>query len=312
MLASMRLVGGMREKRAWPRRTTPRAVAIATALACFGPLAPADESRAPVVFAAASTAIPLGALAQSFERGNGAHVKLSLAASSTLARQVIEGASASMFLSANTLWMDQLEKAGLLVEESRRALLYNRLAVLRHKNNQAPVRLDQPATLLAALEDFPLVMADPAHVPAGMYAQEALEKLRLWDRLQGRLAFVPNARAVTVWIARGEAPLGLTYLSELEGMSDLQVAATIPPETHSPIRYELALIAPQGNSVAQAFYDFLLTDEALAVFEAQGFTPGNEGVPPSSKARAPLPATSRAGRPRSQEEEMTPISREKR
>lgn len=278
MLAPMRLAGGMRENGAWPRRAAMHIVALAAAVACLWLPAAADEANAPVMFSAASTALPLGVLARSFTRRNGARVKLSLAASSTLARQIVQGAPASMFLSANTEWMDHLEKSGLLAGESRRALLGNRLAVVKQRNGRAPVRLDRPASLVAALEDLPLAMADPAHVPAGMYAREALEELGLWDRLQGQLAFVPNARAVTVRVVRGEAPLGITYLSELEGMSGMEVAAHIPPEAHSPIRYELALVAPANDPIALAFYQYLLSEEARLVFADHGFVTGMEAA----------------------------------
>ncbi len=276
MLACMRVAGGMQGKPAWPRWKIMAWLVLATTPGIWFPPVVADDSRAPVVFAAASTAVPLGALAQTFERRNNGHVEFSFAASSTLARQIIHGAPPSLFLSANTQWMDQLDQAGLLVKGSRRALLGNRLALIAHSNRETMVDLAQAASLLAALEGTPLVMADPAHVPAGIYTREALESLSLWNPLQGRLAFVASARAVSVQIARGEAPLGITYASELKGQSALQAAAHIPAEAYSPIRYELALVAPDDDPVARAFYEYLFTEEALAVFAEHGFTRGNQ------------------------------------
>jgi molybdate transport system substrate-binding protein len=96
---------------------------------------------------------------------------------------------------------------------------------------------------------------------------------------------------VTVRVARGEAPLGITYASELRAESDLDAAALLPEESHSPIRYELALIAPADNPSALAFYEYLLSGEAQQVFMKHGFTPrnqsipGREGVPPSHDQR---------------------------
>ena len=276
MLACMRVAGGMQGKPAWLRWKVVAWVVLAATLGIRFPPVLADDSRAPVVFAAASTAVPLGALAHTFERADNAHVELSLAASSTLARQIIHGAPASLFLSANTQWMDRLEQAGMLVKGSRRVLLGNRLALIAHRNSQTRVNLDQAASLLAALDGIPLVLADPAHVPAGIYAREALQSLSLWDPLQGKLAFVANARAVTVRIARGEAPLGITYVSELKGQSHLRAAVLIPAEAYSPIRYELALVAPDSEPVARDFYEYLFSEEAQAVFAEHGFTPGSE------------------------------------
>ena len=248
--------------------------------------------------------VPLNDLAQSFEREQGLPVRFSFAASSTLARQVMHGARADLFLSANRQWLDLLERDGFLAAGSRRELIGNRLVLIRLADSGADVILDRPATLLAALADFPLVLADPSHVPAGVYAREALEHLGLWGALQGRLAFAANARAVTVRVVREEAALGITYASELRAGSDLAAAAFLPADSHSPIRYELALIEPADNPSALAFHEYLLSGEAQQVFLKHGFTPGSGGtaptaIPPSAKAGTPsLPGS--AAPPRSE------------
>jgi len=266
-----------------------RALAVGAALCAGSPSAIAQPAPSTLVFAAASTMVPLNDLAQSFEREQGLPVRFSFAASSTLARQVMHGARADLFLSANRQWLDLLERDGFLTAGSRRELTSNRLALIRPADGDADVILNRPATLLGALADFPLVLADPSHVPAGIYAREALEHLDLWEPLQGRLAFAANARAVTVRVARGEAPLGITYASELRADSGLDAAALLPAESHSPIRFELALIESAGNPSALAFYEYLLSSESRQVFLKHGFTSGSGGtaptaIPPSAKA----------------------------
>ena len=232
----------------------------------------AAEAGPPVIFAAASTTAALSELAVRHEQSRGQALRLSFASSATLARQIINGARPALFLSANRRWMDVLDEAGLLMAGSRRKLLGNRLVMIRHKDSDYGLSLANPDTLLAALDDTPLVLGDPAHVPAGQYAREALQRLGIWDRLHGRMAFAGNARAVTVRVARGEAPLGITYASELKGDSRVEAAAVIPAPTHTPIRYEVALIAPPQGPVAAAFFDYLLDEAARSVFRAHGFT----------------------------------------
>lgn len=275
MLASMRFSGGRRNGAEQPSGRALQALAISLLLCAASTPAPAQPEPSTLVFAAASTMAPLHDLAQSFERERGPRVRFSFAASSTLARQVMHGARADLFLSANRQWLDRLERDGLLVPGSRRELTGNRLVLIRRADGGAHVTLTGPATLLEALSDFPLVLADPSHVPAGIYAREALDYLKLWEPLQGSLAFAANARAVTVQVMRGEAPLGITYASELRGESGLGAAALLPPESHSPIRYELALIEPADNPPARAFYEHLLGGEAQEVFLKHGFTVGN-------------------------------------
>ena len=236
---------------------------------------PAAETEATVVFAAASTMAPMNKLAAMHERGRERRIRISFAASASLARQVLNGAQPGLFLSANRRWMDALEDAGLVVDRSRRTLLANRLIVIRRKQTgRTPsLSLARPAPLLAALGDQPLMLGDPSHVPAGIYAREALRQLGLWEALRGRLAFAANARAVTVRVARGEAPLGITYASELKGEPRIEAAATFPEQAHAPIRYELALVMPETDPEAAAFFDFLLGDTAAGVFRAHGFIP---------------------------------------
>ena len=280
-------------------RLAGAAAGLAALLLALAAHAAGAEAEPPVVFAAASTTAALSELAATYERRQGRALRLSFASSATLARQILNGARPALFLSANRKWMDVLDEAGLLVPGTRQELLGNRLVMIRHSDFDQSVSLADPDTLLEALGDTPLILGDPAHVPAGQYAREALRRLGIWERLAGRLAFAANARAVTVRVARGEAPLGITYASELSGESGLVSAAWFPEASHSPIRYELALIESAGNPSASAFYKYLFSGEAQQIFLNHGFTPGSEGVPPSTKAGTPL-LPRRAGHPRSQ------------
>ncbi|WP_446831175.1 molybdate ABC transporter substrate-binding protein [Candidatus Foliamicus sp.] len=251
-----------------PPGAAMRFAALLLALALHDPAA---ASEPPVVFAAASTTAALSELAARHERLHGHPVRLSFASSATLARQILHGAQPALFLSANRRWMDALDNAGRLAAGTRRDLLGNRLVVIRPVSAETSLSLADPDSLLGALGEAPLLLADPSHVPAGAYAREALERLELWDLFRGRLAFAASARAVTARVARGEAPLGITYASELKGESRIQAAARIPAQTHSPIRYEIAMIAPGKDPVAAAFLDYLHSDDARSVFLERGF-----------------------------------------
>ena len=278
---------------------------LVTSLLLIGNPVLSDEPESPVIFAAASTTSAMTKLGARFEHGEGKRVILSFAASSTLARQIVNGARPALFLSANPQWMHALREAALLAKETSRELLGNRLALIRHADSDARVDLADPASLLSALGDAPLILADPAHVPAGIYAREALEHFGLWRRLDGRMAFVPNARAVTARVALGDAPLGITYVSDLHGLDTVVLAALFPVESHTPIRYELALVTPATNPVALDFFDYLFSEQAQAIFEAHGFAPaaqglrresGREGILPSGEGWKPSVPGGNAGR----------------
>ncbi|MEJ2016612.1 MAG: molybdate ABC transporter substrate-binding protein, partial [Limibacillus sp.] len=142
------------------------------------------------VFAAASLTDALTGIGERYRAEGGGPLRFSFAASSTLARQIEAGAGAEIFLSANSRWMDRLEGLGLIAPESRRELLGNRLALIAPPESN-PTEESADLSQLPALlpEGARMVIGDPAHVPAGIYAKEALTSLGLWSSLEARLVF---------------------------------------------------------------------------------------------------------------------------
>ena len=153
-LASMLFSGRGRNGTARLSGPAVRAIALGAALCAGSAPTPAQPAPSTLVFAAASTMVPLNDLAQSFEREQRLTVRFSFAASSTLARQVAHGARADLFLSANRQWLDRLERDGFLAADSRRELTGNRLALIRPADGGADVILGRPASLLGALAGY--------------------------------------------------------------------------------------------------------------------------------------------------------------
>src|SRR5690349_11243424 len=140
------------------------------------------------VFAAASLTDALEELTVAYEKTGGEHVALNLGASSALARQIVAGAPADLFASADEAKMDDLEKRGLLLAGTRRDLLSNTLVVV--VSAASTLRLSTPADLTGP-QVHRLALADPSAVPVGIYAKEYLQKRGVWDRVSGRV--VPTA-----------------------------------------------------------------------------------------------------------------------
>ncbi|MDN5925353.1 MAG: molybdate ABC transporter substrate-binding protein, partial [Xanthomonadales bacterium] len=141
----------------------------------------------PTIFAAASLKPALDTLAAAGALGHPAP-RLVYAASSQLARQVVQGAPADLFISADEDWMDYVAKHGMLAKGSRHDLLGNTL-VLVGADKQAPaIDLHDSNSVLAALGDGRLALALPDSVPAGRYARAALKSLHLWSALKDHLA----------------------------------------------------------------------------------------------------------------------------
>ncbi len=224
------------------------------------------------VFAAASLKTALDEIAVNWQADTGNTLTASYAGSSQLAQQIEAGAPADIFISAAVNWMDTLEEAGRIVPESRHDLLGNTLVLVAHGQGVEPVEIGPALDLAGLLAGGKLAMALVDSVPAGVYGKEALTSLGLWTSVEGAVAQVDNVRAALDLVALGEAPFGIVYGSDAIAEPDVTAVATFPEDSHRPIVYPAALIAERDNPDAAALLDYLSSDAAKAVFEAQGFT----------------------------------------
>jgi molybdate transport system substrate-binding protein len=223
------------------------------------------------VFAAVSTREAMEAIASDFERQSGTPVRCSFAGSSTLARQIEQGADADLFLSADERWADDLADKRLVAE--RRDLLGNRLVVVVPAAR--PLRLKRLADLDGSEVRHLALALDP--VPAGHYARQALQKAGIWEQMEKRVREAGDVRAALALVARDEADAGIVYATDVAASDKVRVALEVPEELHEPIRYPLVLLRRKdGSAAARALYDFLAGDTARAHFRKAGFQIVNE------------------------------------
>lgn len=224
------------------------------------------------VFAAASLTEALTAAGAAWSRMGPAKPRFSFAASSTLARQVEQGAPANLFVSADQKWMDYLDQRGLLAPGTRRDLLRNQLVLVVPKDHARRVAIGTGLDLGALLgPGGRLAVGDPAHVPAGIYAKQSLQKLGLWQSAEPRLARAPDVRAALRLVELGEAPAGIVYATDAAASDAVAIAGVLPPESHDPIIYPVAVIRTGDTPQARAFLDFLRGPQAQSMFAARGF-----------------------------------------
>ncbi|HEY7155280.1 MAG TPA: molybdate ABC transporter substrate-binding protein [Gemmataceae bacterium] len=225
-----------------------------------------SKPRAVTVFAAASTQDVLKEIGRDFESQTGTQIKGSFAASSTLARQIAQGAAADLFLSADERWADDLAEKGLVAE--RRDLLANRLVVVTPAAQ--PLKLQQLADLSGDDIKRLALALDP--VPAGHYAREALKKAGLWERVKDRVHEAGDVRATLMLVVRGEVEAGIVYATDAATTDKVRVALEVPEKLHTPIRYPLVLVRRAGSPPeARALYDFLDSEKARMHFHKAGF-----------------------------------------
>jgi molybdate transport system substrate-binding protein len=243
---------------------------VALAAASFVTNAPA-QSRPVLVFAAASLKTALDAIAAQWHGETGKRATISYAASSTLAKQIDNGAPADFFISADEEWMDYLQERALIDPKTRIDLIGNRLVLIAPKDSGAQVTIAPGFPLAALIGDGHLAMADPSAVPAGKYGKAALQKLGIWSTVEARVAAAENVRAALLLVARGEAPFGIVYETDAAAEPGVRIVGRFPPDSHPPIVYPMAL-TPAAGADAAAFAAYLRGPAGRALFEGQGFT----------------------------------------
>ena len=245
-------------------------------LICFTALQPAPLTADPeklLVFAASSLKSALDPLARDFQTKTGNTVVVSYAASPALAKQILSGAPAGVFISADGDWMDYLEKNASLKSGSRKNITGNTLVLIAPKDSKIELTLAPNFPLSAALGNGRLAVAETSSVPAGKYAKAALEALGVWGDVQAKLAQTENVSTALLLVARGEAPLGIVYNSDAVSDPRVKVLGTFAATSHPKIVYPAAVTAASRSPVAGAFLEFLSSPQARAVFADLGYKP---------------------------------------
>ena len=223
-----------------------------------------------MVSAAVSLKDAFEALARRFEPGSGVKVVFNFAGSGELQRQVEFGAPADVFASAGEREMNELEKQGLIDAASRADFAGNSLVLI------VPATSAFAATTLGDLarpQFKRIAIGNPQTVPAGHYAQQALQRNRLWGEVQDRLILAENVRQVLEYVAHGEVDAGLVYATDVGvGHGRVKVLAPAPEGTYGPIRYPIAIVkSSRCRAAARKFLEFVLGAEGQSVLRQYGF-----------------------------------------
>ncbi|AKJ30937.1 molybdate ABC transporter substrate-binding protein [Caldimonas brevitalea] len=245
------------------------------AVFAFAATAPTVAAADLTVFGAASLSDALREIGHSYRAATGEVPRFSLAASSTLARQIEAGAQAQLFISADRQWMDYLAERRLIEPATRTDLLGNRLVLVTPADRPRTVTLAPGFDLGALLgPQGRLATGDPSHVPAGKYAQAALTWLGSWAVAQPRLVRTDSVRAALALVERGEVPAAIVYATDAAAARGVHVAAVFPAESHPPIVYPAAVVAtgePVEREAARRLLAWLRSAPASAVFRKHGF-----------------------------------------
>jgi molybdate transport system substrate-binding protein len=221
------------------------------------------------VFAAASLTDVLKEASASYEKSSGDKVVFNFAGSNFLARQIEAGAPADIFFSADEAQMDRLEKKSLVVTESRRNRLSNSLVIVVAADSG--IQIASPNDLSKGGIKR-IALADPAGVPAGIYAKAFLEKEKLWQALSPKIVPTENVRGALAAVESGNVEAAIVYKTDAAISKKTKIAFEVPVGKTPPIHYPVALLKDSRQpEAAKKFIDYLFSPEAGAMFRKYGF-----------------------------------------
>lgn len=224
-----------------------------------------------LVSAAISLTDALRDIERAYTADGGGAVRFNFAGSNVLARQIVNGAPADVFISADTVQMDYAQRAGAVDPSTRRSVVANRLALIVPRDARVPI--DDPRDL-ASPAVRRIAIGDPSAVPAGQYARQYLERAGLWAAVQSKLLPLANVRAALAAAQTGGVDAAIVYESDAAASDRVDVAYVVPEAQAPPIVYPAAIVARSANrAAAERFLAYLDLPRARAIFERYRFRP---------------------------------------
>jgi molybdate transport system substrate-binding protein len=223
-----------------------------------------------MVSAAASLKDAMDDMKTSFESEHpNVTLSFNFGSSGKLAQQIEQGAPSDIFLSASNKDMDAVQRKNFIVKDTRVGFAKNELVLIT--NRDSVLNLPSFANIDPRKVNH-LAIGEPKSVPAGSYAEETFQKLKLWDQLQSKFVMGSDVRQVLAYVESGNAELGVVYASDALISKKVKVLAATKPEWHKPIVYPGAVIANSPHTdEAKAFLTYLSSDKGKGILKKYGF-----------------------------------------
>jgi molybdate transport system substrate-binding protein len=230
-------------------------------------LAAADEAQVAV---AANFAGPIKLLAERFSQGTPHKLSISLGSTGKFYAQISNGAPFDVFLSADDKTPLRMEKEKFAVAGTRFTYALGKLALW----SPAPNIVNRGGEILRKAAFKRLSIANPKLAPYGAAAQQTLEKLGVWQAVQGKLVLGENIAQALQFVASGNADLGFVAFSQIQESGKAPAGShwLVPQSYYDPIRQDAVLLSRgNANPAARAFLDFLRSAPARDLIRASGY-----------------------------------------
>lgn len=196
-------------------------------------------------------------------------LQLNFGSSGSLQQQIEQGAPVDVFISAGSKQMDGLQKKSLIINETKKNLLGNKVVLIVPKDSSKVSDFQS----LTSENVKNIALGEPSSVPAGKYGEDVLTSVKVWDKVQSKLVLAKDVRQVLSWVESGDADAGIVYLTDAKVSDKVKIATIAPENTHSPVVYPVAVVKDSKQiEASKEFADFLFSKKASEVFEKYGFS----------------------------------------
>ena len=226
------------------------------------------ESKQITVSIAASLQKPMDKIKEEFKKETGIDVNYNTGGSGTLKKQISQGANVDIFFSANTKYANELVKEGLVNKDNTYNFLTNSLVLIGGKDENKKIN---------SLDDLKnvskkIAIGEISTVPAGQYAKQTLDKLKLWDALKGKFVYAKSVNNVVNYVDSGDAAYGFVYKTDAMKARNSKIVYEVPNKYHKKIEYVLCLLKNTKNKAeSEKFVEFLKGDKSKNIFKEYGF-----------------------------------------
>ncbi len=238
----------------------------------------ATEENKILIYNAASTSDMIIEISTEWKKITNITVNASSASSSSLAKQIINGAPANIYISASWLWIEELKKNNIIVANTIKPLFENKLVLIANKNSNIENigfisdNLKLEKIFDKYLNNRRISIADPTHVPAGIYTQQALLKLNLWNKLnRNNMAWGGDVRRTLKFVALGNSPIGIVYYTDALAEKNVKIIGTFDTSLHKPIHYWVAGVEKFHTLKSKDFLQFLNSEFSKSIYTKHGF-----------------------------------------
>ena len=220
---------------------------------------------------AASLQKPMEEIKKEYEDKNKIIINYNIGGSGTLEKQIVQGANVDVFFSANENYVNELISKDLIDKNEKYNILQNSLVLI--KNNKVDKKINELNDLIDS--QGKIAIGEVSTVPAGQYAKETLENLKLWEVLKENLVYAKSVTFVKNYVEKDEADFGFVYKTDAMNINDSKIAYEIPNKYHKQITYSLGIIKDSKNqSESKEFVNYLKSTKSKKIFEEYGFKIG--------------------------------------